>query len=116
MNPKELDGDLCEWAEGKEMEVTGLKALKYPSGGHSEFSAHSGRPPQPDYFPKHQIQALNNAIENLEDKYKNILILKYVLRLIDSDAAKEAGCHRANVPKRINKAKHLLIISRYWKT
>jgi DNA-directed RNA polymerase specialized sigma24 family protein len=113
MNPHELEGDLCEWAEGKEMEVTGLNALKFPAGS-SEFSSGSGKPPQPDYFPNSQIQALNNAIENLEEKYKDILILKYVLKLIDATAAREAGCHRANVPKRIEKAKHLLVKSRYW--
>ena len=113
MNPSEMEGDLKEWGERMEMNVKGLSALGYPSG-QPDAPCGAGIP-IPDYFPNHQIQALHGAIERLESKYKDILILKYVYKITDYEAAKQAGCHRSNVPNRIDKAKHLLVKSRYWK-
>lgn len=115
MNPSELEGDLREWGDEKEMQVKGLNALGYPSGQTESLSG-SGKPPVPDYYPRHQIKALNGVIENMENEHKNILILIYALRLKDAEASRELGCHRSNIPKKLEKAKHLLIKSRYWKT
>ncbi len=115
MNPKELEGDLHEWGDMKAMDVKGLSALGYPSG-QAELSSGAGRPPTPNYYPKHQIQALNNVIERLEDKYKNLLILIYVGKVSYRAAGKEGICHRKTIPKRLNEAKHLLVKSKYWKT
>jgi hypothetical protein len=109
-----MEGDLKEWGDMKEMDVKGLRALGYPSG-QAETLSGAGKPPTPDYYPKHQIQALNGAIENLETKYKNILILKYACKLDDRAINKEGLCHYNTVPKWIDEAKHLLVKSRYWK-
>lgn len=114
MSPDEMDGDLHQWGAMKEMDVTGLSALGFPSG-QPETPSGAGIP-VPNYFPNHQINALNRAIEGLESKYKNILIYKYACKLTDSEVCRREGCHRANVPRRIEKAKHLLVKSRYWKT
>lgn len=115
MSPDEMEGDLKEW--GEEMEATdiGLNALKYPTGGQGEFSAHTGRPPQPDYFPKHQIKALNNAIWNLEDIYKKLLICLYIFRMSERRVGQEKVCDRSLVKKRLEEAKHLLVKSKYWR-
>ena len=114
MNPSELEGDLREWGDMLEMDVKGLSALGYPSGLPETPSGKGS--PVPNYFPRGQINALHRTIEELESKYKNILILKYALKLQDCEAAKEAGCHRSNVPRRIEKAKNLLVRSGYWRT
>lgn len=113
MNPSELEGDLKEWGDMKEMDVKGLSALGFPSG-QPELSSGGGIP-VPNYFPRHQINALNNAIDGLEDKYKNLLIYKYVCKLSDRDVGKTGECDRGTIPNRIEEAKHLLVKSRYWK-
>lgn len=114
MSPSELEGDLHEWGDIKIMDVRGLNALGYPSG-QPETPSGKGIP-VPNYFPRGQINALDRAIEGLENKYKNILILKYACKLTDKEASDIEGCHRANVPRRINKAKDLLVKTRYWRT
>jgi len=116
MSPGELEGDLKEWGEVQEKLATGLNALSYPSGSQQEFISGNGSPPIPDYYPNHKIQALDHAVRNLESKYNDILILVYILRLNDNEASKKIGCTRGNVPKMIKKAKHFLVISRYWRT
>ena len=113
MSPNEMEGDLNEWGAMKEMDVKGLSALGFPSG-QAETPSGAGIP-VPDYFPNHQINALNNVIESLESKYKNLLIYKYVGRLNDSEASRNLECHRSTIPKLLDKAKHYLVKSRYWK-
>lgn len=109
-----MEGDLKEWGEAQEKPAKGLSALTYPSGSQQEFSSGDGSPPVPDYFPNHQIQQLGNVIQVMEERYKNILILKYIHRLDDVAIGKSGLCHRNTVPKWINKAKHLLVLSNYW--
>ena len=114
MNPSEMEGDLKEWGERMEMNVKGLSALGYPSG-QPDAPCGAGIP-VPDYFPNHQIQALHGVIESMESKYKDILILKYAYKLKDAEAARELCCHRSNIPKLLDKSKHYLVKSRYWRT
>lgn len=115
MNPAQLEGDLNEWGEGQESLLTGLNALTYPSGSQQEFTSGNGSPPVPDYYPSHQIQSLGRSIQTLEERYKDILILRYIYGLDDVAIGKEGICHRNTVRKWISKAKHLLVKSRYWK-
>ncbi len=114
MNPKELEGDLKQWGEGKEQDVKGLSALGYPQGGQDDFKSPTGGILVPNYYPDSQIQALNSAIENLEDKYKKLLIMVYALKMKDAEVAREEGVHRNKIPRRIEKVKGLLVKSRYW--
>lgn len=114
MNPNDMDGDLHEWGDMMVMDVKGLKALGYPVR-QPELAAGAGKPPVPDYYPKHQIQALNNEIEGLESKYKNLLILKYALKLDDRMIHKEGLCHYNTVPRWLKDIKQILVKSRYWK-
>ena len=114
MNPDQLEGDLKQWIEGKMQDVKGLSALGYPQGGQDDFSAPTGGILVPNYYPNSQIQALNNAIENLEDKYQRLLIYVYGLKLKDAEIAREEGVHRNKIPRRIKKTKGLLVKSRYW--
>ena len=114
MNPDILEGDLKQWGEGKEQDVKGLSALGYPQGGQDDFSAPTGGTLVPNYYPKPRIEALNRAIENLEDKYQRLLIYVYGLKLKDAEIAREEGVHRNKIPRRIEKVKGLLVISIYW--
>ncbi|MES0444961.1 MAG: hypothetical protein ABUJ92_00310 [Desulfobacterales bacterium] len=114
MSPDELDGDLHKWGEGKEQDVKGLSALGYPQGGQDDFKSPTGGILVPNYFPDSQIQALNSAIEALEDKYKQLLIYVYTLNMTDAEVSREEGVHRNKIPRRIEKAKGLLVKSRYW--
>lgn len=115
MNPSELEGDLKEWGEEVERLAKGLDVLNYPSGSQKEFISGTGRPPIPDYYPKHQIRALGNTIEGLVAKYRNILILRYILKMKDREIGRSGECDRGTVPDRVEKAKHLLVKSKYWK-
>jgi len=116
MSPNEMEGDLNEWGDMRAMVVRGLSALGYPSGGQEEYSAHTGKPPQPNYFTKAKIQNLEKAISGLQDKYKNILICRYICKMGDREIGRAKICDRGTVPKRLDEGKHLLVISRYWKT
>jgi len=116
MNPSEMDGDLHEWGDMRSMVVRGLSALGYPSGGHEEFSAHSGKSPQPNYFSKAKIQNLDGVICEMEEKYKNLLICIYICKMNDVETMKQGVCHRNTVRVWLDEAKHLLVKSRYWDT
>ena len=115
MNPKELEGDLKQWGEGKEQDVKGLSALGYPQGGQDDFKSPTGGILVPNYYPDSQIQALAHEIEGMEDKYKHLLILIYALKLNDAEVGKQGLCHRTTVKGRVEEAKILLVASKYWK-
>jgi hypothetical protein len=115
MNPSDMDGDLHEWGDMRAEQIKGLEALGYPQGEQGDFKSPSGRPPQPNYYPKHQIQALNKVIEELESKYQSLLIFKYSLKLGDREINRLGLCHYNTIPRWISEIKSILIKSKYWK-
>jgi len=112
-----LNGDLHEWGDGKAGVLDGFSALGYPSvtSYDNGYMGHSGRPPVPMYWTNHRIQALNTAIYELNSKIRVILEYHYIKKMGVMEISRACACHRHTVPTRIEKAKTLLIASKFWK-
>lgn len=109
-----IDADLSDWGNMMEMDVRGLSALGYPSGP-SEAPSGAGFP-VPNYFPNGRLNALHRVIEGLDSKYRDLLVLKYAVKLNDRAIHREGLCHFNSIPKRLKEVKEILLKSRYWDT